>query len=157
MRLTFAETMTGSLETPTGRRALEFRVKVEGDSVFDLLGWGSFRLAGEVDLEGMAQGAEVLEGSTLEVGLPFHPYMRYQVFFRGRDGRIVRLFAEKTISVFHPVRSMTTLHGTVHADGELLGAATLLFRLSDLPGFLGSFRLRRLASNRPPQPALKGA
>lgn len=110
MGIHFAETMTGTL----GSRPLSFTVRASGE------GGGYFRLAGTLDLGG--------ERWPCEGALRLRPgSIRYRIrFATGRE-----LAGQKTFSLRHPLRSMTTL--PVLVDGE---AGQLRFDLRELPAFL---------------------
>jgi len=112
-----------------------------GGSLLALFGWEPLRLEGTAYLEGVVPRAPLLPGSQLEIGLPLHRFLRYQVHFRDPDGNQYRFFGQKTVRFLHLPRTMTTLAGRLFRNGADLGAATLRFGLWDLPCFLGSFSL----------------
>jgi hypothetical protein len=139
--LRFTETMAGTVETATGRRRFHFEVTAAGGSLLALLGWEPLRLEGTAFLAGVVPRAAVLPGSQLEIGLPLHRFLRYQVHFRDPDGNLYRFFGQKTVRLLRLPRTMTTLEGHLFKNGADYGAATLRFALRDLPRFLGSFAL----------------
>jgi hypothetical protein len=142
MRLHFDETMVGTVTTPAGERRFRFTGKAGAGSPFALLGWGKLELEGTASLEGAVDDAPLLPGSNLEIGLPLHRYLRYQVHFRDGDGNLYRFFGQKTVFLLALPRTMTTLEGTLFKNGAELGSATLRFDLKELPRFLLSFSLQ---------------
>jgi len=145
MALHFDETMTGQVETPQGTKAFSFTISADSPSLSALGGWRAMTLTGAANLEGLVQEAPLLAGSSLEIGLPFHRYLKYQVAFRDSDGDTWRFFGQKTQTLKHPFRSMTTLKGDLFCNGRRIGAATVHFRFLDLPRFLASWRLKPVA------------
>ncbi|MBM4366971.1 MAG: hypothetical protein FJ102_12230 [Deltaproteobacteria bacterium] len=116
MAIHFAETMSGEI----GSRPIAFTVRASSE------GRGYFRLLGTLDLDG--------ERWPCEGSLRLRPgSIRYRLRFA--TGRT--LAGQKTLSLLHPLRSMTTLPAEV--DGE---PAELRFDLRDLPAFLWTW-LRR--------------
>ena len=142
MRLHFDETMTGTVSTPDGARHFEFTGRADAPSPLAMVGWVPFKLEGTASLEGAAENAPLLPGSVLEIGLPLHRHLRYQVHFRDRAGNLYRFFGQKTVYLLALPRTMTTLEGTVFRNGAELGPATLRFDLKELPKFLLSFSLQ---------------
>jgi hypothetical protein len=141
MRLHFDETMSGEvrLKSPAElRRRFVFSGRAESDSALALVGWAPLALTGTATLEGVVENAPLLPESRVEIGLPLHRFLRYQVHFRaGAD--IYRFFGQKTVEVLHLPRTMTTLDGALFKNGDEVGPATLLFDLKDLPHFVRSF------------------
>ncbi len=110
MSLSFAETMSGEI----GSRPISFTVRASSE------GRGYFRLAGTLDLDG--------DRWPCEGSLRLRPgSIRYRLRFA--TGRA--LAGQKTLSLRHPLRSMTTL--PVNVDGE---PGVLRFDLRELPAFL---------------------
>jgi len=142
MRLHFDETMAGTVRTPGGARRFEFTGRAAAGSPLAMLGWGSFTLEGTASLQGVVENAPLLPGSHLEIGLPLHRHLRYQVHFRDGEGNQYRFFGQKTVYLLQLPRTMTTLEGTVFRNGAELGPATLRFDLKQLPKFLLSFSLQ---------------
>lgn len=142
MRLCFDETMAGTVTTPVGERRFEFSAKAGAGSPLAMLGWGKLELEGTASLEGVVEDTPLLPGSNLEIGLPLHRYLRYQVHFRDRGGNLYRFFGQKTVFLLALPRTMTTLEGTLYKNGAELGPATLRFDLKELPKFLLSFSLQ---------------
>ncbi len=153
MPLRFDETMSGEVAAREGSRHFEFTARAVSDSLLAIVGWRPLVLEGTATLEGAAERAELLPGSRLEIGLPLHRYLRYQVHFRGPAGDLYRFFGEKTVSPLRPLRTMTTLEGRLFRNGAEVGRATLRFKLRDLPAFLGSFRTSAAALGAASDPA----
>ena len=144
MGLHFKETMAGTVRLPEGKKRFEFTVHANSDTVFAFGGWAPMDLTGTVTLEGVVTDAPVLEGSSLEIGIPLHDYLRYQVTFEDADGRRYRFFGQKTVRLLRLPKTMTTLHGHLFRDGTELGPATLLFDMKDLAPFLATWRPWRI-------------
>ncbi len=140
MGLHFEETMSGVVTTPEGERQFSFSVSADTRALLAFGGWAPMNLTGKADLEGVVEGAEVLPGSYLEIGVPLHRYLRYQVSFEDEDAHVYRYFGEKTVRLLNIPKTMTTLVGRLFKDGEEVGPATLRFSLLDLPGFMASWR-----------------
>jgi hypothetical protein len=140
MGLHFQETMAGTVRMPEGERSFQFTANADSDSIFALGGWAPMRLTGTATLEGVVTDAPLQEGSSLEIGIPLHDYLRYQVTFEDAEGRRYRFFGQKTVRLRNLPQTMTTLHGHLFRDGAELGPATLTFDLKDLPSFLTTWR-----------------
>ena len=141
MRLHFDETMAGTVTTAGGPRRFSFTGRASSRSPSALVGWAPFKLEGTASLEGTVENAAILCGSQLEVGLPLHRYLRYQVHFRDGAGNLYRFFGQKTVYLLRFPRTMTTLAGILFRNGAEVGPATLRFSLKELPQFLRSFSL----------------
>lgn len=142
MRLHFDETMAGTVRTPGGERRFAFTGRADAASPLAMVGWAPFRLEGTASLQGAVEDAPLLPGSQLEIGLPLHRHLRYQVHFRDGEGNQYRFFGQKTVYLLQLPRTMTTLEGTVFRNGAELGPATLRFDLKELPKLLRSFSLQ---------------
>ena len=71
--LHFKETMSGHVTTPEGDREFSFSVNADSRSPFAFGGFAPMSLTGTARLEGVVEGAEVLPGSYLEIGIPLRP------------------------------------------------------------------------------------
>lgn len=140
MPLQFDETMAGTVSSPEGPKAFSFRIRASSNARGVFGGVEQMALTGTASLEGVVDGAPILEGSSLEIGIPFHNYLRYQVAFEGPDGARYRFVGQKTVRLLRVVRTMTTLHGQLFRDGMEVGAGTLRFDLKTLPWFLSTWR-----------------
>lgn len=140
MGLHFDETMAGVVTTPEGDRSFSFTVSADSPALLAFGGWAPMTLTGKATLEGVVEGAEVLPGSYLEIGVPLHRYLRYQVNFADHEGHVYRYFGEKTVRWLNLPKTMTTLVGRLFKDGDEVGPGTLQFSLLDLPSFLTSWR-----------------
>jgi len=140
MGLQFKETMAGFVNTPDGERQFAFTVLADSAALTNFGGWAPMSLTGTATLEGVVEDAEVLPGSYLEIGVPLHRYLRYQVSFLDGQGSVYHYFGQKTVRLLSLAKTMTTLEGRLFKDGEELGPGTLRFNLLDLPGFLASWR-----------------
>lgn len=145
----FRETMTGTLRLDgDGRtRPVRLDLRVGADRVLRPLGTthavahGRIRIGSPADPFADDPGASgELEISPLAAGR-----IRYRLDFTAGT-RQLALDGWKSVTVRHPVGSMTTLPFTVYENDEPIGAGTLRFRLrSALLPFLLSFRFPRRA------------
>jgi hypothetical protein len=140
MGLHFEETMAGTVRLPEGERRFSFSASADSDRALAFGGRAPLRLTGTATLEGVVTDAPLQEGSSLDIGIPLHDYLRYQVTFEDAEGRRYRFFGQKTVRMLKLPKTMTTLHGHLFRDGAELGPATLTFDLKDLPRFLSSWR-----------------
>jgi hypothetical protein len=140
MGLHFKETMSGFVITPAGERQFAFTVNADSTALMNFGGWAPMTLTGTATLEGVVEDAEILSGSYLEIGVPLHRYLRYQVNFVDEQGSVYHYFGQKTARLLSLPKTMTTLEGRLFVDGEELGPGVLRFNLLDLPGFLASWR-----------------
>lgn len=136
--LSFSETMAGTLIGDDGlAHALSFTVQALDE------GRGYFRLVGNATAEPWARQAPA------EGVLVLRPRsLRYRVAFAGPGGRWT-VAGQKSPSLRHPLRSMTTLPVTLtDAQGQERARGDLRFDLADLPRFLRSWLpgARRLAT-----------
>ena len=141
MRLRFRETMSGWVQSPEGRKQFSFTVEAFSPKARAVAGWAPMTLRGTASLEGVVQEAELLTGSSLWVGLPFHRSLRYHIAFRDEKGTIWRFQGSKRVHLSHPLRTMTTLKGTLYRNGVEYGNAQLRFPLATLPAFVRSWCL----------------
>ncbi len=132
MRLSFVETMRGTLRDPAGAE-----VRVSFDVSATAEGAGRFALRGVVSAPPLADEAPA-EG-TLTMSLA-PPAITYALRFRAASGEEVRLDAEKHPTPLAPLRSMTEMEAKLTGeDGRLLASGPMLFSLRDLPPFLRSW------------------
>jgi len=140
MGLHFEETMSGFVTAPERDRDFSFTVNADTTSLLAFGGWTPMTLTGTATLDGVVEGAEILPGSYLEIGVPLHRYLRYQVSFADAEGHVYRYFGQKTVRLLDLPGTMTTLEGRLFKDGSEVGPGTLRFNLGDLPAFLASCR-----------------
>lgn len=140
MGLHFEETMSGFVTTLEGDRQFSFTVNADTPALTAFGGWAPMTLTGSATLEGVVEGAEVLPGSYLEIGVPLHRYLRYQVNFADAKGGVYRYFGQKTVRLLNLPKTMTTLEGRLFKDGDEVGPGTLHFSFLDIPSFLVSWR-----------------
>jgi len=95
-------------------------------------------IVGETSIEGMTEAAPTT--GALEVDLLGCQRIVYDVAWRDDTGELGRFFGWKSLNLRHPVRSCTELQGKVLQSGVLIGHATLVFALEDLPSFVRSLR-----------------
>lgn len=150
--LQFSESMSGTYEradAPGTRRRFTFHVDARCEDWSRALRGARTEITGFVEAEGLAAHAP-LRGSML-----IHPLgkrvIRYEFDFAADDGARLRFAGQKDISLLHPVRTMTTLPGTIFdAEGRAVAHATVRFALRDLPSFVLGFRLRRVPPSTQP-------
>ncbi|GMU60209.1 MAG: hypothetical protein AMXMBFR34_19720 [Myxococcaceae bacterium] len=132
MPIAFVETMRGTLKDGAGAaRPVDFHVRASGGS------GGHFELSGVVHAAPWAEET-VATGTLVISALPAS--IAYDVCFRARDGKTLRLHGAKRPSLFAPVKSMTVLGVTLSDEAGLaLAEGTMRFDLMDLPGFLASW------------------
>lgn len=146
MTIQFKETMTGEATLDGRQRALALELEAKGDSVFALGGWGPLELEGTVKLESVTDEAEVLEGSMLHIGLPFHRTVDYQVYFRDTGGAVYRFIGGSTVDLLDLPRSLMTVTGPLFRDGREIGRAALTVSFKGwhrLAEMFGSIRRER--------------
>jgi hypothetical protein len=139
------EAMSGtywSLDAQADERAIAFRIKARASDIPSFLLHKTWRITGEVDIEGFAD-ARPLEG-TLVFKLLDERRLPYRFTFVANDGSTYELRGQKDWSPISPVESMTVLPASVYDEGgREIGRATLRFDLrNDLGKMLKSFRLR---------------
>ncbi|MFO0722650.1 MAG: hypothetical protein U1E65_02625 [Myxococcota bacterium] len=128
----FVETMRGWISTPEAASTpISFQVRaVQAEG-------GLFKISGLIAAPPFAALTEA-EG-TLRIA-PFLRSIRYELCFKADDGRALTLIAEKTPSIFSPVRGMTWMPASIRGpEGALLASGEMVFSLLDLPSFLASF------------------
>jgi hypothetical protein len=140
----FAETMSGTWqpdEVGAAERPLSFTVRARAPSLRQHLRDGVAELHGTIDAEGLATGAEVT--GTLTIRPMRERAIRYDLGFRGDDGKSYRLIGQKDLRASRPLASVTTLPAHIVDDaGRPLATCQVRFRLRDqLVPFLSSWRL----------------
>ena len=138
----FNETMAGSyykLGEPTVERPLEFTIRVETRDLKAFFRDRIWRIEGEISAEGIAS-AKPLSG-TLDFKLPDEKRLVYRFSFRGDNGTEYEFFGQKDWMPIAPIRTISTLPGSLYAGGEEIARAVVRFDMKrDLFKFLGSFR-----------------
>jgi hypothetical protein len=124
MRMSFEETMRGTLRSARGDSPVEFTVIARAE------GRGYFTLDGTVSAKGFAAEGTRTNGS-LYIAL-LGGIIRYRLHFDG-----FTLEAEKSPSVFSPVRSMTFMPvKLLDKAGSTVAQGEMTFDLKDLPSFV---------------------
>lgn len=146
MGFEFAETMAGTVtwdREPGVKHPLKFSVTAHADSTRDHLKDGKAFLRGTIDAPPIAQGAPVEGVITIRpIG---QRIIRYELTFRGSDGKHYELVGQKDISWLSPLKTFTYLPAEI-LDNEHRRIATCdtYFDLkNDGLGFLRSFRVVR--------------
>ena len=125
MRVTFSETMRGTLRRDGVDRPIEFTVTARAE------GLGFFALEGSAKAEGFADGPA--HGALHLSLLGFDRFIRYRLALPGG----LTLVGEKRPSVLHPLRSMTWMPvKLLDAGGALLAEGEMTFALKELPAFV---------------------
>jgi hypothetical protein len=125
MKLSFEETMSGTLQSSDGRQGpVRFSVQAVSE------GGGFFTLSGT------AQATPWVDTAKAHGSLFMGPTrIEYELRFAG-----FRLSAKKTPSLFRPVRSMTLMPATLFdASGATVAQGEMHFDLRDLPSFMLSW------------------
>jgi len=140
--LRFEEFMSGTWTLPgqdTIAGAFQLNVLAIGEDMKRLSQEGRFQLQGRVHVAGLAHDSELV--GALEV----HPISKrellYGFYFKADDGRRLFFQGRKKISWKRPLKSMTTLRGSLYHGEEELGVSVASSKLSDIPAFLASFRV----------------
>ncbi len=127
MRVTFSETMRGTLRRNGEDLPIEFSVTARAE------GLGYFTLDGSVKAVKFAAGP--VTGSLQLKLVGFNRFIRYRLSLPGG----LKLEAEKTPSLLSPVRSMTWMPvKLLDRDGALLAEGEMTFALRELPAFVFS-------------------
>lgn len=135
MRVTFRERMAGALRLTGEQQPREMELRLDVD-------WRGEHapVRGTVQVAGWPE--QPCRG-TMRIAPIRARRIRYQLDF----GQDLHLDGWKSVSLWHPVRSMTRLPATLTRSGEILGVAALRFHLrQDLMRFLLSFRRARWTS-----------
>ena len=133
MRLSFTETMRGTLRHDGTERPVVFTVTARAE------GLGLFTLEGTVHAEPWATGAA--HGSLRISLFALDRFIRYRLVLPGG----LTLEGEKTPSLLQPLRSMTFMPvRLLDATGATLAEGTMRFALRELPAFvLSAFAVGR--------------
>lgn len=103
-----------------------------------------FRLTieGTVSMEGLAVDAPF--SGTLEASIVRKRQLIYDFNFKASGGVLHRFWGHKDLSIFQPFKSVTTLYGEVAIakTGKVISTSVSYLDARDLPGMLGSLRLR---------------
>ena len=143
MGFEFAETMSGTVEwdrEPGVRHPFRFRITAHADSVRRHLGDGKAAVRGIIDAPPIAQGAPVEGVITIRpVG---QRIIRYELAFRGDDGRQYQVIGQKDIRWLSPVKTFTHLPAEILDDQHRRVATcdTAFDAKRDLWSFVRSFR-----------------
>lgn len=111
---------------------------------------------GRVDASGFVEAEDLAAHAPLAGFMIIKPLVRrlihYEFEFRGDDGAAYRYVGRKTIRHLSPLRTWTTLPGSiVDAAGREIAHSVTRFDTRELGAFLRSFKLVRNATR--PQPA----
>ena len=140
MKLEFSETMTGTYrlyDAGVDDRPFEFSIRV-------------VQQPGRIEQTGPIEGTVTLEGfadrkpliGTLQIAPLTRRALVYNFEFATNDGEKVRFEGMKNLSAFRPIRSMTSLAGTLYKEYRPIGAAQATFNIRrEFPRLLASLRL----------------
>jgi hypothetical protein len=138
----FEETMTGSyhrIDSPGEEHPIEFSVRASVPSVRKFLLEPIAAISGRIQARGLATD-KPLEG-TLEINPLLKRKLIYDFRFTSDAGAESRFFGEKDLEALRPVKTMTTLPGSIFEGDNEIARAVLRFRLrADIVRFLRSFR-----------------
>jgi hypothetical protein len=141
MNIAFVETMRGFITPKSGPSTpVDFNVRASGG------------LGGHFTLIGVVHAGPWIEETTCEGTLDLSVLpasLKYDVKFKGADGRMLRLHGAKSPSLFRPIKGMTVLSIALSDDtGALLAQGEMRFDLAELPGFLASWLPRPSRAHR---------
>ena len=143
MGFAFDETMAGTMERvdrPGERTPFSFTVHVRAASTLAHLRDGKLAMRGTVEAPGLAAAAEAEGTMTLR---PFlRKVVRYELSFRGDDGKLYRFAGQKDIRWLDAKRTWTTLPGEITDEsGRVVARCETRFDLaSDWLQFASSWR-----------------
>ena len=127
MRLSFSETMRGTVRRNGHDHPIEFTVTARAE------GLGYFTLGGTCEAEPFTTGP--VRGSLQLKLIGFNRFIRYRLSLPGG----FRLEAEKKPSLLQPLRSMTWMPvKLLDRDGALVAEGEMTFALRELPAFVFS-------------------
>ena len=143
MGFQFSETMAGTVEwdaSPGARQPFSFEVTAEAESTRSHLRDGKAALRGVVHAPPIA-AAGVAEG-VITIRPLGQRIIRYELAFRGDDGRTYQVVGQKDIRLSAPVESFTYLPAEILDDQQRrVGVCEARFdHKRDLWSFLRSFR-----------------
>ncbi|MFF4213972.1 hypothetical protein ACFYZE_32415 [Streptomyces sp. NPDC001796] len=139
----FAEMMCGTvrLAGDTGTRRVRLDLAVRAASALRPLGTTTALVSGRVRIEGLVDDPDAV--GEMEISPLARRRIVYRVGFTVGDRKYL-LMGWKSVSLRHPVASMTVLPYSVHEDGHQVGQGRLRFPLaSRLVPFLASWRFPR--------------
>lgn len=132
MRVSFVETMRGTLIDARGSHPAEFRVKAEAGGLRQMLRDGVLRLAGVVHMPPFATNAPATGSMRVDAAAR---HLHYDLTFDG-----LRLAGHKTVRLRAVLATMTLLPVTLFdGAGQELAHGDLRFPLATLRPFLLSF------------------
>jgi len=142
MTTSFREVMAGWIRLAGESSRRPFRLELAVVAPGRLPPWGTTdaTVTGRVSAPGWADDPGA--SGTMEISPLERRRIRYRLGFVAADGRRLHLDGWKSVTLRHPVRSMTVLPATVtDSGGTVVGEARLRFDVSrDLLRFLRSFR-----------------
>ena len=141
MNIAFVETMRGFITPKSGPSTpVDCNVRASGGA------GGHFLLTGVVHA-GPWVDETTCEG-TLDLSV-VPARLAYDVRFKTKDGRALRLHGHKTPSLFSPIKGMTVLPIALSDEtGAVLAEGQMRFDLTELPGFLASWLPRPSRAHR---------
>ena len=140
----FDETMAGTYsfnDRPAERRPFSFTVEARAESILRHLRTSETSLHGTLEAPGLAEHAPI-EGTLIMAPLT-RRIIRYEFRFTGDDGNPYRFAGQKDIRLTSPVKSFTTLPGSIFdaAGSEVATADTRFDLRGDGLQFMTSWRL----------------
>ncbi|HZD64692.1 MAG TPA: hypothetical protein VE152_01190, partial [Acidimicrobiales bacterium] len=146
----FSEAMVGTWRRPEGApAACRFDIDVAMPELLNPLGTVSGTITGTVDAAGLGNARKAV--GTIEISPVAERRIRYSFDFTGDDGAPYRFDGWKSIEWLRPLRTWTTLPGTIYGPGgSLVGTAELRFPLARTAGLVSSVRVGRLPDGGDP-------
>ena len=97
---------------------------------------------GTITVDGLATAAPLAGG--LEMSLLRKRQIIYDFTFKADNGVAHRFYGHKDLSIFQPLKSLTTLYGEITnaKTGKVVSTSVAYLDMRDVPGLFGSFKLR---------------
>jgi hypothetical protein len=102
----------------------------------------SMNIEGVLNMDGLA--AKAAFKGTIEASLFRRRQIIYDFTFKSSGGTDYRFHGHKDLSIFQPLKSITTLYGEVmnSRSGKIISTTVTYMDLRDIPRILASIRLR---------------
>ena len=141
----FNENMYGTyrrLDNGAGEQPFVFHVDALSTDLFQTLRDGRVQTSGFVEAPGLATHSSIRGFMIIKPAI--RRIVRYEFDFTADDGQLLHFAGEKTIRHLSPMRTWTTLPGSIHdASGREIAHCVTRFRVEELGTFLRTFRLQR--------------
>ena len=136
--------MVGTYTGKNGHQApIIFEVDASAPGAKSFITGSPIVLSGTITIGGLARTVPLTGTLAVRLLRLSKRELIYDLEFQDDDGKLCRYEARKNVSLLRPLATMTTLHGQVFREQEVIGTATVHFELRDIPEFLASFGLRK--------------